>query len=64
MHVEVARRPLGESHPEQGRKAAPRDKTPGKSTNAENVNVPATVDQLLATMQVVPSAFQPIALAL
>jgi hypothetical protein len=33
-----------------------RDKTPGKTSNAENVNVPATVDELLSTMQVVPSA--------
>ena len=64
MHVEVARRPLGESHPEQSRKAASRDKTPGKSSNAENVTVPATVDGLLATMKVVPSAFQPVALAI
>jgi hypothetical protein len=41
-----------------------RDKTPGKSTNADNVKVPATVDQLLATMKVVPGPVIPTALAL
>ena len=49
QHVEVARRPL---------------KTPGKKSNAENVKVPATVNELLSTMQVVPGPVLPVALPL
>ena len=39
-------------------------KKPGKTSNADNYKVPATVNELLSTMQVVPSAYVPAALAI
>jgi len=54
---------FGESRLPKSRKVYGR-KTPGKKSNAENVKVPATVNELLNTMQVVPGPVLPAALPL
>ena len=55
---------LAKAIPSKAERPRARDKTPGKNTNADNYKVPATVDQLLAAMKVVPGPVLPAALPL